>query len=75
MKKVVCEQCEGKGHIKVEDVAEYESSKEFNGYIVFFDKPEENFRPCNACKAMGFIIYIEEDEAFGSDCIGGRCEV
>ena len=53
MKKIVCEECSGRGHVKVEDT----------------------YEPCQVCKANGYIIYVEESEAFGNDCVGGRCDV
>jgi excinuclease UvrABC ATPase subunit len=56
MKKVVCEQCEGKGHIKVEEIVDV-------------------YEICQVCKGNGYLLYVEEDEAYGSDCVGGRCEV
>lgn len=29
---------------------------------------------CQSCDGNGYHIYIEEQEAYGNDCKGGRCE-
>ena len=35
---------------------------------------EDTMEPCQACHANGYLIYVEEDEAYGNDCKGGVCE-
>jgi DnaJ-class molecular chaperone len=41
------------------------------GYI----KIEDIHEHCQVCKGNGYLLYAEEGEAFGNDCVGGRCEV
>jgi DnaJ-class molecular chaperone len=52
VKKVICTDCAGRGHIKIEDTIE----------------------PCVTCHANGYLLYVEESEAYGDDCKGGTCE-
>lgn len=35
---------------------------------------EDTAEPCQGCHANGYLIYVEEGEAYGNDCKGGTCE-
>jgi hypothetical protein len=40
------------------------------GYI----KIEDEIEPCVTCHANGYLLYVEESEAYGDDCKKGECE-
>jgi DnaJ-class molecular chaperone len=37
-------------------------------------KIEDTIEPCLTCHANGYLLYVEESEAYGQDCRKGECE-